>query len=129
MAGEGHFLRLFARVHPVHRGPDAALWLQGGWAALLMLTGTFRSLVGYVTFVMVAMAAVVVAGVFVVRARGGDIPFRSPLHPVAPVFFVVASVWILVEVVRFSPANAAIGAGMALAGAVVYGIWRAVMRG
>jgi len=128
MAKEGHFLRLFARVHPSRRSPDAALWLQGGWAALLMLTGTFKSLVGYVTFVMVAMATLVVVGVFVVRAKGIEAPFRAPLHPLAPLFFVVASVWILVEVARFSPVNAVIGAGMAVVGGVVYGIWRSLAR-
>ena len=124
MAREGHFLRLFARVHPVRRSPDAALWLQGAWASLLMLTGTFERLVGYVTFVMVAMATAVVIGVFVVRARGVEAPFRAPLHPAAPVFFVVASLWILVGVARFAPTNAAIGVAMAVVGGVVYGIWR-----
>ena len=128
MAREGHFLQLFARVHPVRRSPDAALWLQGVWASMLMLTGTFERLVGYVTFVMVAMAAAVVIGVFVVRARGTEAPFRAPLHPMAPVFFVVASVWILVGVARFSPTNAVIGTVMAVVGGVVYWIWQHLIR-
>jgi basic amino acid/polyamine antiporter, APA family len=126
MSREGHFLGVFGHVHPRWRTPDAALLIQAAWTIVLVATGTFARLVGYVTFVMVAMSALVVIGLFVLRSRRATAPptFRSPGYPVLPVLYLIASVWILVAVVRFAPLDAAIGAGLAVVGAAIYPLWR-----
>lgn len=126
MAREGQFFGVFGHVHPRWRTPDAALWIQAAWTLGLVATGTFARLVGYVTFVMVAMSALVVVGLFVLRRRRGQAPapFRSPAFPVLPALYLVGCAWILVGVVRFAPLDAAIGTGLALVGAAIYPLWR-----
>lgn len=126
MARGGHFLGIFGHVHPRWRTPDAALLIQAVWIIVLVATGTFARLVGYVTFVMVAMSALVVVGLFVLRSRRGAAPppFRSPGYPVLPVLYLIVSVWILFGVVCFAPLDAAIGAGLAVVGVAVYPLWR-----
>jgi basic amino acid/polyamine antiporter, APA family len=126
MAREGHLFRIFARIHPRTATPVAALALQGVWAVGLMFTGDFRRVVSYVTFVMISLAVLVVVGLFVARRRGLATAFRMPGYPWIPLFFIGVSGWILVGVVRYAPMDAAIGVGMAVVGAVVYGVWRAL---
>ena len=124
MSRGGHFLSVFGRVHPRTRTPLFALLLQGLWSLGLIWTGTFERLVGYVTFVMVAMSCLVVFGAIRLRLRGVAAPFRAPAFPVAAVGFLVAATWILVGVVRFAPVNAAVGVVMLALGSVVYVVWR-----
>jgi len=122
MARDGHFFRLFGRIHPRLGTPAWSLALQGFWAMVLVFTGKFEQLVSYTTFVMVAMACLVVGSVFIVRRRAVKTPFRAPTAAV--VLFLAASVLILVGVLRFAPVAALVGLLMALVGIVVFYVWR-----
>ena len=124
MSRDGHFFKLFERIHPRLGTPVWALALQGAWALVLVATGTFEQLVSYTTFVMVAMGCLVVGSVFVVRRQAVVTEFRAPTAAV--VIFLAASVLILVGVMRFAPINALVGLVMALVGCLVFFVWRAV---
>ena len=124
MARGGHFLAVFGRVGSRSRVPVAALLLQGIWALGLLFTGTFSRLVGYVTFVMIAMGCLVVVGAIRQRLRAAPSPFRVPAFPLVVGAFLLANVWILVGVIRFAPLDAAIGVGLLAVGSVVYAVWR-----
>src|SRR6185295_16455406 len=50
MAADGVFVPRLAVLHPRYRTPSGAIMLQGVWAAVLALTGTFPQLVDYVSF-------------------------------------------------------------------------------
>jgi amino acid transporter len=41
---DGFLPRVVGRVHPVHRTPDVAIWVQSGVVALLAITSTFEQL-------------------------------------------------------------------------------------
>ncbi len=124
MARGGHFLEVFGRVHERSKVPVAALLLQGGWALGLLFTGTFSRLVGYVTFVMIAMSCLVVLGAVRQRLRAAPSPFRAPAFPLVVAAYLIASLWILVGVVRFAPLDAGIGVGLLVVGAGVYLVWK-----
>jgi APA family basic amino acid/polyamine antiporter len=124
MARGGHFLGVFGHVHERSRVPVAALLLQGAWALGLLFTGTFARLVGYVTFVMIAMSCLVVIGAVRQRLRAPPSPFRAPGFPLVVAAYLIASGWILVGVIRFAPLDAAIGVGLLIVGSAVFAVWR-----
>lgn len=78
--------------------PNGALWLQAGIACLLILTGTFETLLEMTSVAMLLIAAMAVMALFVLRRRLPDLarPYRATGYPFVPAFFVLASAWIIV---------------------------------
>ena len=92
MAVDGAFWRRAGRLHPRHGTPAFALWLQAGWAAILILFGGFDELLRAVSVAMIATASLAVIAAQVLRRRG-PAPFASPRWLAwLPVAFVLASV-------------------------------------
>ena len=52
MARDGLFFKGIADIHPRFNTPDKALWLQGAWASLLVLSGSFDQLTNMLIFVV-----------------------------------------------------------------------------
>ena len=50
MAQDRLFFKKAAEIHPKYNSPANALWMQGAWACILTLTGTFDQLITYVIF-------------------------------------------------------------------------------
>src|SRR5204863_576287 len=49
-ARDGLFFRRFSEVHPRHQTPSFAIVAQGLWAAVLLLSGSYESLLDYAMF-------------------------------------------------------------------------------
>ncbi|MDE2923508.1 MAG: amino acid permease [Acidobacteriota bacterium] len=126
MARDGLFFPAAGRVHPRFRTPVVAIAAQAVWSSVLVLTGTFDQLVEYTGFGVVLFAGIAVFAVFVLRRRRPleHRPFRAWGYPLAPLFFVVASLLIVVNALRESPATS--GAGLLIIGLGVpfYFLWR-----
>ncbi len=116
MARDGLFFGAAARVHPLFRTPVIAILAQSAWSGLLVLTGTFGQLVEYTGFAVVLFAGLAVLAVFVLRWRypSEARPFRAWGYPIAPLFFVVASLAIVGNALWESPRTS--GAGLFLIG-------------
>ncbi|MGH9779671.1 MAG: APC family permease, partial [Candidatus Acidiferrales bacterium] len=69
MARDGLFFESLGRVHPRYRTPVAAIVVQGIWASLLTLVGTFQQLFTYVVFTHWIFYALAVAAVVVLRRK------------------------------------------------------------
>src|SRR5690606_10884551 len=96
MANDDLFFKRFARLHPKYKTPHGPLLLQGAWAIVLALSGTFGQLLDYVVFGDWIFFALVVAALFVYRRReqeGGESSpdFRMIGFPILPVVFIAAS--------------------------------------
>src|SRR2546427_6511884 len=78
MAADGVFFPRLAALHPVYRTPTGAILLQGGWAIILTLTGTFTQLVDYVAFGDWIFFGLTVAGLFKYRARDTQAGVKPP---------------------------------------------------
>ena len=126
MARDGLFFPAAARVHPRSRTPVVAIAAQAAWSSVLVLTGTFDQLVEYTGFGVVLFAGIAVFAVFVLRRKRPleHRPFRAWGYPLAPLFFVVASLLIVVNALRESPATS--GGGLLIIGLGVpfYFLWR-----
>jgi APA family basic amino acid/polyamine antiporter len=124
MAQDGLLFRWLAEIHPRHRTPGRALVLQGAWAAVLVLTGTYRQLFTLVIYTEWIFFALLGLGVVLLRRRPGYAPrWPMPGVPVVPLAFALASAAIVVNQIAADPLTSAIGLAMVAAGLPVYFLW------
>jgi len=129
MARRGDFFAWAGRLHPQRATPNTALIVQGFWAALLALSGTYNQLITYMVFVSFLFYLLSCAAVIVLRRREPALerPYRTWGYPVTPVVFVLFSGYLIVNTIREAPGDAAIGAALLLAGLPVYWYCRRTM--
>jgi len=122
MAREGRFFAWAAVLHPKYRSPNRVLVVQGIWAALLALSGTFNQLLTYVVFASFLFYALSCGAVMLLRRRepGMPRPYRTWGYPVTPVVFILFSGYLILNSIIATPRDAAIGGGLLLAGLPVY---------
>jgi APA family basic amino acid/polyamine antiporter len=129
MAADGLFFRGLAELHPRFRTPVRALLLQGAWALVLTLSGSYGQLLDYVVFGDWIFFALVAATLFVYRQRGDGAGeeaagFRLRGYPWIPALFVGISLLVVVSSVASNPVNAAVGTLLIAAGAPIHSCWR-----
>jgi APA family basic amino acid/polyamine antiporter len=124
MALDGLLFKGAAAVHPRFKTPGRAIALQGVWAAVLVLTGTYRQLFTRVIYTEWIFFALLAIGVVILRRRRSYQPrWRMPGAPLIPIAFAVVSLAIAFNQIRVDPLNSAIGLAMVLIGLPVYWIW------
>ena len=71
--------------------------MQGVWAILLALTGSFDTLTDYVIFGSWIFYALVTASIFVFRRKFPDAerPYKAFGYPVVPVLFLLVAAWLI----------------------------------
>jgi APA family basic amino acid/polyamine antiporter len=97
MAQDGCFFRGAAQLHSRWQTPVQAILYQWAATALMILTGTFESLIYYIGFALVLFAAMATAGLLRLRARPEwkRLPALSRRYLPAPGVFLLASAWML----------------------------------
>jgi APA family basic amino acid/polyamine antiporter len=130
MAKDGLFFRSLARVNPRFHTPVVATIVQGAFAAVFTLVGSFQQLFTSYVFTSWIFYGLAVAGVVVLRRREPGLarPYRCPWYPVTPVFFVIATVGIVVSTFVASFWQALTGVALILAGVPLYFVFRALDR-
>ena len=130
MARDGLFFRRLAFVHPRYRVPTTAILAQLAWSGLLCFTGTYQSLIEFVTFVLVLFFAATGFAVIVLRRKdpGRERPYRVRGYPWLPGLYILVNAVILVSVLFSRPVQALAGAGFVLAGVPAYYAWSARRR-
>ena len=125
MAVDGCFFPTAARIHPQWGTPMYAIIYQTLAAALMILTGTFESLIYYIGFALIFFAALAVAGSIRLRRREGwkKLAAMNWGYPLAPTLFIVASIWMLSYTASLRPKESALGLLTILLGAALY-FWR-----
>ncbi len=117
--------------------PASALWLQGIWAAFLVLPRTYdpatklwgnlySSLLEYVISAALIFYILTVAGVFRLRSKRPDTPrpYKTFGYPVVPALYLVAATAILVVLFAFRPATTWPGLLIVVLGVPVYVVLR-----
>jgi APA family basic amino acid/polyamine antiporter len=117
MAGDSTKLAWLHAVHPAYRTPHRAIVLQGAWASVLVVTGSYATIFSRVIYMEWFFFALMTAGVFVLRRRAAYRPaYRMWGYPVTPLVFIVASTAVVVNQLVAQPAEALIGAAIVAGG-------------
>jgi APA family basic amino acid/polyamine antiporter len=127
MAEDGLFFKAVAWVHPRTKAPVVAILLQGVVAIIITISGRYDQILNYVTsidFVFMALAA----GAIVIFRRRGVAPGAHgicvPGHPWTTIFFMLASIGIVVNTLVAFPHDTLIGLALLALGAPVYALWK-----
>ena len=110
-ARDGLFFRKFADVHPKHQTPGFAIMAQGVWAAVLLISGSYESLLDYAMFAIWLSYGFMVAGVIVLRIKRPSLvrPYRMWGYPVTPILFLLITAWFLGNMIVSSAGTVARG--------------------
>lgn len=121
MSRDGLFPEVLGRLDPTLGTPARAIALQAVLASLLVLVGTFETIVTYFIFVTVAFIAATVAGLYRIARRPGPAPdYRTPGYPITPAVFVAGLLLLLVLLLLARPWQALAGLAVVAAGVPVH---------
>ena len=126
MARDGAFFKWCARVHPRFHTPHLALLLQAVWAIILVAWGTYEQLFTYVVFAAWIFYALTAFAVIVLRRKLPNLkrPYRVWGYPFIPLFFTLASIWFLTNMLIETPRESGIGCIIVAVGIPVYFFWK-----
>lgn len=122
MAHDGLFPKKLAHVSERTHVPVRALLVQGVWACVLALSGSYDTLTDYVIFVNWMFFALVIVSVFFLRRRlpREEGVYRAWGYPIVPLLFLVTTGWLLVSTLITSPVRSLIGLALVALGLPVY---------
>lgn len=114
-------LRFLARLNR-HGAPVGAVLLQGALALVLLLSGTFDTVLNYVEALLLVSSLLAVVAVIWLRVRrpAAERPFKVPLYPLPPIVFAVATVYMLWFLVGQRTAELLWGGVTLLVGVIFY---------
>jgi APA family basic amino acid/polyamine antiporter len=122
MARDGIFFESLARVSRKTHVPVISLIVQGIWAGILALSGTFDQLTDFAIFAFWLFYGMVAASVFVFRRRNPDAnrPYRTWGYPVVPAIFVLVTIYLIGFTIKNAPVQSLIGLLIIASGLPVY---------
>ncbi len=125
-ARDGLFFKIFGEVHQRYGTPAFAVLLQGVWAALLSLSGTYTGLFSFAMFAAWIFYGMAVVGVIILRKKRPEWerPYRMWGYPVTPVLFGAASLWLVVSTLIEKPLPSLSGLVLIVSGLPFYYWWR-----
>ena len=126
MAKDKLFFSKAADVHPKFHTPGNAIMIQGFWASVLALSGTFEELITLVVFVNFMMWIAAASTVFVLRKKQPELerPYKVWGYPYVPAFFIIFSSAIMINTFFESPQQSLMGIGLTLLGIPAYLYWK-----
>jgi basic amino acid/polyamine antiporter, APA family len=125
MARDGAFFRVATRLHPKWKSPWITVIAQGLCCCVLIITGTFESLVYYIGFMLWLFTALSVLALVKFRKRADWQPTRwvSLAYPMIPLLYVSANLLVFVYFVNARRGEAAWSLLTVLGGALLYHLY------
>jgi len=123
MAQDGVFFKAVGMVHPGTRAPIVAIGLQGVFAILIALLGTYERILNYVVSVDSIFFGLTACCIFVFRRREAVAVTRVPGHPVTTILFIAVCWLVALNTIYRYPQNTLIGIGIMFTGIIVYMFW------
>ena len=126
MARDNLFFSPVGRVHPRYRTPVVSLLVQGVWASVLTLSGTYSQLLDYIIFAVLLFYMLTIAGLFVLRRKRPEMerPYRAWGYPVLPILYLVLAGFIEANLLIYKPEYTWPGLIIVLLGLPVYYLWK-----
>jgi APA family basic amino acid/polyamine antiporter len=121
MAREGFFFKKVGKLNK-HLAPANSLWLQGIWACILVLSGSFDQLTDMIIFAVFIYYGATTLGVFILRKKMPDAPrsYKVWGYPLVPAIVLIFSAALLINTFFARPREAAIGLVLMLTGVPLY---------
>lgn len=131
MASNRLFFASFGRVSGTTHVPVFSIVLQGIWASLLAISGTYDQLTDCVVFASWIFYALVTTAVFALRRKMPTVerPYKTLAYPFLPVVFVVVASWLVWNTIHTRPLESTVGLGLIAAGLPLYFYFRKSRRG
>jgi basic amino acid/polyamine antiporter, APA family len=130
MAEDGSLFRFMGRLHPTHHTPYIAIVAQAIWSSVLVLTGTYGTLVSRVVYTEWIFFGALALGLMRLRRSRGYTPaFRAAGFPAAPLLFAAICLVMVINVIVSDPYNGLWGLGLVVLGLPAYVIWRRLHAG
>lgn len=131
MALDRLFFPFAARLHPRSGVPGRSILIQGGLAVIMVMVGSFEQLLIYIGFALGIFPWLAVAGVFLARRRGigEERVVRIPGYPIVPIFFLAASLTLMVVAYINRPVESTAAIVTVAAGVPCYYLWIRGMGG
>jgi APA family basic amino acid/polyamine antiporter len=125
MARDGLFFRVAGFLN-TRRVPAAALVLQGLWASLLTLSGTYSDLLDYVIFAALLFYVLTVGGIFILRRTRPQAsrPYSAIGYPIVPAAYIALASAIMIDLLIVKPRYTWPGLLLVASGVPVFYWWR-----
>ncbi|MCX6258898.1 MAG: amino acid permease [Bacteroidia bacterium] len=110
--------------------PGKGLVIQGIWASLLCLSGTYGQLLDYVVFAVLIFYVLTIAGVYVLRKKQPDTPrpYKAFGYPVIPAIYIILATFIMIILLIYKWDNTWPGLVIVLVGIPVFFVWKKYNR-
>lgn len=125
MARDGLFFKKVGEINKFGV-PGFAIAIQGVWAVLLCLSGTYSDLLDYVIFAVLLFFTITILAIFILRVKRPDIPrpYKAFGYPVIPAIYILTTVLIMVILLIYKPLYTFPGLIIVIIGIPVYFLWR-----
>ena len=104
--------------------PILSIWIQSALAILVLLSGSFDSILTYTTFALTLFSLLTVIGVFILRKKTSfnqnEKTYKTWGYPITPLIFIVANIWFLSFLFKEKTHDSLIAIGLIVFGFVVY---------
>ncbi len=124
MAFDGIFFRKVGILNA--KGvPSTGLIIQGVWASLLCLSGTYGQLLDYVVFAVLIFYVLTIFGIFRLRSSRPDAerPYKALGYPVIPMLYIILAIIVMTILLIYKPAYTWPGLFIVLLGIPVFFLW------
>jgi len=110
--------------------PATGLVIQGIWAGLLCLSGTYGQLLDYVIFAVLIFYVLTIFGLFRLRKIRPELerPYKAFGYPVIPLIYIILATIVMVILLFYKPEYTWPGLIIVLLGIPVYFLWRRLNR-
>jgi basic amino acid/polyamine antiporter, APA family len=125
MAADGIFFRKVGTLN--EKGvPATGLVIQGVWAGVLCLSGTYGQLLDYVVFAVLIFYVLTIFGLFLLRKNRPEIdrPYKALGYPVIPLIYIFLAMVVMVILFIYKPGYTWPGLMIVILGIPVYFLWK-----
>jgi len=122
MAKDRLFFKQAGTLDERTHAPVFALAIQGVWAIVLTLSGSYNDLLDYVIFAVLLFYVLTIAALFVLRRTRPNLerPYKAIGYPILPALYIVAAGFIEIMLLLYKPSYTWPGLIIVLLGVPVY---------
>jgi APA family basic amino acid/polyamine antiporter len=122
MAKDNVLFNYISKVNLKYRTPIRAIIINAIWSVVLIWWGTFNKLLFFTSLVVWLFFALVVGGLFILRAKFPDRerPFKVYFYPLVPIIFILICSALFINTIICFPMESCIGLGIMACGIPIY---------